>query len=273
VIDHHSAEESRDYSQEQKPLKAFLLAAGQGSRLRPITDRVPKCLVPIAGKPLLQIWLELLAWHGVREVLVNTHHLPELLQSFASGWPGHPKLHLSHEETLLGSAGTLGKNWDFVATEENFLVCYADNLTDINLGELIQFHQSHDGLVTMALFRTERPKECGVTEMDEDGLITSFEEKPALPKSSLANAGIYVMRPGIEHLLLHTQPSDIGFHLLPRCVGRMYGWLWEGLLMDIGNPQAYALAQEVWDRKQDPWDRPESGDSCPDRANMLASLE
>jgi mannose-1-phosphate guanylyltransferase len=254
-------------------LKAFLLAAGLGSRLRPITNRVPKCLVPIAGKPLLQIWLELLAWHGVREVLVNTHHLPELVQSFASGWPRHPKLHLSYEETLLGSAGTLRKNWDFVAAEESFLVCYADNLTDINLGTLIEFHQKHHGLVTMALFRTEKPRECGVAEMDEGGLITSFEEKPALPKSSLANAGIYVLRSGIQHLLPHTQPSDIGFHLLPRCLGEMYGWLWDGLFMDIGNPHAYARAQELRLGKQEAWDRSESGDPCSDHANRLVSRQ
>ena len=132
-----------------------------------------------------------------------------------------------------------------MAAEESFLVCYADNLTDINFDRLIQFHRSHDGLVTMALFRTESPKECGVAELGETGLITSFEEKPAFPKSSLANAGIYVMRPGIQDLLPHTQPSDIGFHLLPHCLGEMYGWLWEGLLMDIGNPQAYAQAQEL----------------------------
>ena len=254
-------------------MKAFLLAAGLGTRLRPVTDQAPKCLVPIAGKPLLQIWLELLAWHGVQEVLINTHHLPELVQNFASGWFGCPKLHLSHEETLLGSAGTLRKNWDFVAAEESFLVCYADNLTDVDLGKLVQFHQAHQGSLTMALFRTERPRECGVAEMDEAGLITSFEEKPTLPKSSLANAGIYVMRPGIQRLLPHTQPSDIGFHLLPRCLGEMYGWLWEGLLMDIGNPQAYARAQELWARKQDPLDRPEGGDSGPDRAHMLVSRE
>jgi mannose-1-phosphate guanylyltransferase len=230
-------------------VKAFLLAAGLGTRLRPLTDQVPKCLVPIAGKPLLQIWLALLARHGVREVLINTHHLSEQVQDFASGLSGHPKLHLSHEEKLLGSAGTLEKNWDFVATEESFLVCYADNLTDMDLGRLVQFHQAHQGLITMALFRTERPKECGVAEMDKKGLIASFVEKPAAPKSALANAGVYVMRGEVHSRLPRTKPSDIGFDLLPRCLGEMYGWRWDGLLKDIGNPQAYAQAQNFWTGK------------------------
>lgn len=227
-------------------MKTFLLAAGLGSRLRPLTDQVPKCLVRIAGKPILQIWLELLARHGVREVLINTHHLSEQVYDFAANWSGHPKLHLSHEVNLLGSAGTLERNWDFVAAEESFLVCYADNLTNMDLGSLVQFHQTHPGSMTMALFLSERPEECGVAEMDEKGLITSFEEKPTAPRSALANAGVYVMRARVHSLLPRIKPSDIGFDLLPRCLGDMYGWRWDGLLKDIGNPLAYAQAQSLW---------------------------
>lgn len=227
-------------------MKAFLLAAGLGTRLRPLTDQVPKCLVQIAGKPLLRIWLELLQRHGVGEVLINTHHLSEQVREFTYSWVGPPKLRLSYEEALLGSAGTLEKNWDFVSAEESFLVCYADNLTDMDLGKLVEFHQGHRGAITMALFLSGRPKECGVAEMDESGLIASFEEKPAAPKSMLANAGVYVMRGGVHSLLPHTKPADIGFDLLPRCLGEMYGWRWDGLLTDIGTPRAYAQAQRLW---------------------------
>jgi len=225
-------------------VRAFLLAAGLGMRLRPITTQMPKCLVPIGTEPLLQIWLKLLGQYGVDEVLINTHHLAQTVEEFASTWRGTPKLHLSHEEVLLGSAGTLEKNWEFVSSEESFLVCYADNLTDIDLGKLIQFHQGHHGLATMALFRSERPKECGIVETDESGLILGFEEKPLIPKSTLSNAGIYVMRAGIHSLLPQTKPADIGFDLLPKCLGNLYGWLWEGLLIDIGNPNSYAQAQQ-----------------------------
>ncbi len=233
-------------------MKAFLLAAGLGTRLRPITNHLPKCLVPIGSKPLLQIWLELLNEHGVDEVLINTHHFPERVEQFNAKRSDAPKLRLSHEATLLGSAGTLQHNWSFVAGEESFLVCYADNLTDIDLAAMLRFHQGHSGLITMALFQTGRPRECGIAEMDGTGRILSFEEKPAAPKSPLANGGIYVMRAGIELLLPFQKPSDIGFDLLPRCLGEMHGWLWEGLLMDIGTPEAYARAQEAWARRQNP---------------------
>jgi mannose-1-phosphate guanylyltransferase len=233
-------------------LRAFLLAAGLGTRLRPITDGIPKCLVPICGKPLLQIWLEHFRFHGIEEVLVNTHHHSEKVLEFSRNWSGAPGLRLAHEDVLLGSAGTLSENWDFAAGEESFFVCYADNLTDVDLTGLLRFHQSHRGLVTMTLFRAQRPGECGIAEMDEHGLICGFEEKPVVPKSSLANAGIYIMRKDIRLRLPHRRPSDIGYDVLPACVGEMYGWLWEGMMIDIGNPESYALASEVWAGRQGP---------------------
>jgi mannose-1-phosphate guanylyltransferase len=227
-------------------MKAFLLAAGLGTRLRPITNRIPKCMVPIGAKPLLQIWLELLEDYGVEEVLINTHYLPDCVRLFASGWLGTPKVRLSHEEKLLGSAGTIESNWDFVKDEESFLVCNSDNLTDIDLGKLVQFHQGHSGLVTLSLFRSETPRNCGIVEIDQKGHVFDFEEKPNAPRSSLANGGIYVMRSGVRSRLPPKKPSDIGYDLLPQCLGEMYGWLWEGLLIDIGTQEAYACANLAW---------------------------
>jgi mannose-1-phosphate guanylyltransferase len=104
--------------------------------------------------------------------------------------------------------------------------------------------------MTMTLFRAERPGECGIVATDDRGLISSFEEKPAVPKTSLANAGIYLMRRRVSSLLPEKRPSDIGYDLLPACVGRMYGWLWTGLMIDIGNPESYARASAAWARKQ-----------------------
>jgi mannose-1-phosphate guanylyltransferase len=178
-------------------------------------------------------------------VLINTHHLASKIQDFAANWTASPRIRLTFEPKLLGSAGTLRENWDFVDGEEDFLVCYADNLTDIDLGRFVQFHRSRHALVTMALFLSDRPAECGIVTLAEDGRILSFEEKPAKPKSCLANGGIYVMRSDIRARLPGKPVSDISFDLLPRCVGEMYGFLYEGTLMDIGNPSRYALAQAV----------------------------
>jgi len=231
-------------------VKAFLLAAGLGTRLRPITDELPKCLVPIQGTPLLQIWLDLFQQHGVTEVLANTHYLQERIVEFSSRRTSRtPKLHLVHEGRLLGSAGTLAQNWDFVADEPNFLVCYADNLTNMHLGKLMDFHQSHSGLISMALFQSSTPKECGIVELDDSNRIVNFEEKPRNPKSNLANGVIYVMRNRVRSYLPDKLPADIGFDLLPRCSKEMYGWLGNGLLIDIGSPPAYGLAQRVWNPK------------------------
>lgn len=231
-------------------MKAYLLAAGLGKRLYPLTKEMPKCLAPIAGKPLLRIWLELLASHGVKDVLVNTHHLAGKVHEFAATWTAPPGLHITTEDALLGSAGTLRENRDFVRGEEDFLVCNADNLTDIDLGQLVEFHRTRRALVTMALFRTERPSECGIVEINEEGRILSFEEKPAAPRSCLANGGIYVMRSDIMERLPVKPVSDIGFDLLPQCLGEMYGFLWNSVLIDIGTPKSYVLAQDTWSRRR-----------------------
>lgn len=228
-------------------MKAFLLAAGLGTRLRPYTDTMPKCLVPFSGQPLLEIWLELLGRHGVTSVLVNTHYLPEQVREFAAGWRGVARLELVHEPELLGSAGTLARNWDFARGEESVLVCNADNLTDIDVTALSAFHAGHTGAISLALFRPANPEECGVVELGPGGRIVSFEEKPARPRSPLANGGIYLMRTAaIEPRLPAPPPVDIGRHLLPACLDSMYGWEWPGLLIDIGSPELYERAQTVW---------------------------
>lgn len=232
-------------------MKAFLLAAGLGTRLRPYTNTIPKCMIPFSGKPLLEIWLDLLGSHGVTDVLVNTHYLPEPVREFAAHWDGPAKLHLVHEPVLLGSAGTLVTNWEFTRGEESVLVCNADNLTDIDVSALAAFHGGHTGAVTLALFRPANPRECGIVELGPGGKIVSFEEKPAEPRSPLANGGIYLMRTAaVEPRLPKTLPVDIGRHLLPACLDSMYGWEWPGLLIDIGSPELYERGQRAWEISQ-----------------------
>jgi len=110
-------------------MKAFLLGAGVGSRLRPLTDHTPKCLVPVRGRPLLAIWFDALVRHGVSEVLLNTHHLPGRVREFVeTSTPTGLRVTLFHEERLLGSAGTVAANRDFVAGESSFFVIYAKSV-------------------------------------------------------------------------------------------------------------------------------------------------
>lgn len=237
-------------------MKAFLLAAGKGTRLKPYTDTHPKCLIPIHGTPLLQIWIDLLARHGVSEVLINTHHHADQVARFIAA--RRPRsamaLHTVHEPHLLGSAGTLWHNREFVEGESDFIIAYADNLTNVNVLKMFDMHRifrSMGGVLTMGLIRAPDPSQCGIVTLDGDNRIIRFTEKPRVPESDLANGGIYIATSKVFDDLCDLpmdqgQPLDLGHHLLPVLTGRMFGYRIEAYLRDIGNPEAYRLALEEW---------------------------
>lgn len=229
-------------------MKAFVLAAGEGRRLRPLTDRVPKCLVPVQGTPLLEIWLRLLEASGVTAALVNRHHLSDDVREFLSRRQGRLDVRSVHEQVLLGSAGTVAANRDFVAEEREFLVVYGDVLTNANLVELVARHRDAGVELTVGVVKTDRPQEKGIVVVDADARIVSFQEKPKAPLSDLANAGIYVASPGLFEYLAHDAPPpyDFGVDVLPKMVGRMQAVTLDGYLSDIGTPAAYRAAQEEW---------------------------
>jgi mannose-1-phosphate guanylyltransferase len=227
-------------------VKAFLLAAGIGSRLRPITDSVPKCMVLIDDRPMLDIWLDAFDRAGVDEVLVNLHHLPDVVRHHLAMRTGSPAVRTFFEPELLGSAGTLTANRQWVAGEEFFLACYADNLTDFDLRTLIDAHLTHGAIATLAVFHSERPSAGGVVELDEAGRVIGFTEKPSEPVSDLTNAGIYAFHPSVLDEVDDVPPKDIGYDLLPRLVGRARAVPVEGYFRDIGTIEAYRLAREEW---------------------------
>ena len=233
-------------------MRAFLLAAGLGTRLRPITDATPKCLVEIGSRPLLGIWLDALAKAGVHEVLVNTHHLAAQVEAHVAHRLTPPVVRLSHEPVLLGSAGTLLANRDFVADDDMFLVVNADNLTDFDLGVLIDAHRAAATIATLSVFHAPRPSECGIVEV-ADGRVVGFVEKPANPPSDLANAGIYAFHPKVLDEIPDPLPSDIGFDLLPRLVGRARAVaLDDCYFLDIGTSAALERASNEWEGRTVP---------------------
>lgn len=232
--------------------RAFLLAAGLGTRLRPLTDKIPKCLVPIDGRPLLNIWIDICEELGIEEVLINTHHLAAAVRDWAQQQTTGVKITLFHEPELLGSAGTVAANREFVGSDESFYVFYADNLVRGNLAALKSFHILHQGTMTIALFRTPHPENCGIVVLDASGRITSFEEKPRQPKSDLANAGLYIARRSLFDLLPRRQPLDFGKDVMPQLTGHLWGCLLDGYILDIGTRENYQRAQQEWttaDRK------------------------
>ena len=157
-----------------------------------------------------------------------------------------PVVHLSHEPELLGSAGTLRANRDFVAGEDMFLALYADNLTDFDLRVLVEAHRAGGRAATLTVFRAPRPSECGIVEV-ADGRVVGFVEKPAHPASDLANAGLYAFDPRLLDEIPEPLPRDIAFDLLPLLVGRAgVVELGDSFLLDIGTPAALELARDAW---------------------------
>ena len=227
-------------------MKAFLLAAGIGSRLRPITDNIPKCLVPINGHPLLYYWFRLFAKYNVNQVLINLHHLPEKVYRFFENYSFQVDVQFFHEKELLGSGGTIKANHDFIKDEDSFLICYADNLTNVNLGSFIRFHQQGDQLLSLGVFETNAPKECGIVELDSENRVIGFEEKPDQPKSNLANAGLYIADPGIFKYFPDKGLIDFGYHVLPRLAGQMKAFKIDDYHLDIGTMENYQKAQNEW---------------------------
>jgi mannose-1-phosphate guanylyltransferase len=227
-------------------VKAFLLAAGAGSRLRPITDSTPKCMLVIDDRPLLDIWLDAFDHAGVDEVLVNLHHLPDVVRRHIAARIVPPAVRMFFEPELLGSAGTLVANRRWVEGEELFLACYADNLTDFELRSLIDTHRQHGAVATLTVFHSESPSAGGVVELDAAGRVVGFVEKPSEPVSDLTNAGMYAFHPSVLDEIDGAPPKDIGYDLLPRLVGRAQATLVEGYFRDVGTVDAYRQAREEW---------------------------
>ena len=231
-------------------MKAFLLAAGLGTRLRPITNTIPKCMVPICGRPLLFWWFQLFEKYGINEVLVNTHYLSQIVREYIQLYmENNKKLRIIefYETNLLGSAGTVRANFNFIEDEEDFFVCYADNLTDINLCEMLLYHKKNNSRLTVALFHTNKPEQCGIATLNENNLIIDFEEKPIMPKSNLANAGVYIVQNKIVPRLPEREILDFGKDILPTFIGKMYGWKTDNYLLDIGTLDNYKKAQKEWE--------------------------
>jgi mannose-1-phosphate guanylyltransferase len=235
-------------------LKAFLLVAGRGERLGSLTAATPKCLLPISGTPLLQIWLQHLEHSGFDEVLINTHWLHEQVQDFLAQWSARHKqlkIILYHEPVLLGSAGTLLANRQW-AGPGSFFIIYGDNLTRFDLRKMLAFHGRHRQPLTIRVYSGADPKRAGIVCLDENKTVIDFEEKPETPKSDMGAGGIYITDERIfdyypkEIEDRRSRVLDLSHHILPRLVGRMKAYDSGEFSMDIGTPESLAEARRKW---------------------------
>lgn len=227
-------------------MRALLLAAGLGTRLRPITNTIPKCLVPIHGKPLLGYWLDMLIPNGIERILINTHYLPGAVRAFVStsGWQN--SIDLVHEDELLGTGGTIVKNRTYFE-DQSFLVAHADNLTRFDVNAFIARHKTRSAGVeiTMMTFTTDAPQSCGIVELDEDGIVKAFHEKVRTPPSNQANAAVYIFEATVINYMesLGKRFVDVSTEVIPQFLGRIQTFHNHDYHRDIGTPESLAAAE------------------------------
>lgn len=219
-------------------MRALLLAGGLGTRLRPLTDHTPKCLVELNGRPLLDYWLAMLFQAGIERVLINTHWLANKVEAHLSSSPWRDKVDRVHEETLLGTGGTILKNQGFFGNQD-FFVAHADNLALFDLPAFLETHKNRPAscVMSMLAFETDDPRSCGILECDELSILQKFHEKVDNPPGNLANAAIYQFTSTLfSHLKALNRPIiDLSNEIIPKLVGRIFCVPTTGYIRDIGS--------------------------------------
>ena len=220
-----------------KDTRALLLAAGLGTRLKPLTDIWPKCLMPIHGRPLLEYWLGILKTAEIDNVLVNTHYFSEHVDEFLSqpqfvGW-----VDSVYEENLLGTAGTIKNNTNF-CKDNTILLAHADNWTCCDFSDFLYYHHNKrpkDTVMTMMTFTCPTPSSCGIIELNDSGVVVGFHEKVDNPPGRLANAAVYLIEPEvIEWIENNPEITDFSTEVIPQFMGRISAWENKNIHRDIG---------------------------------------
>jgi NDP-sugar pyrophosphorylase family protein len=237
-------------------MKAMLLAAGEGRRLRPLTDNLPKPMIQVSGRPILEYTVRLLAQHGINELVVNLHHRPEAISNFfGDGCRWGVSITYSYEPELLGTAGAV-KRMAHLFTE-TFFVVYGDNLTTCDLKRLLSYHRCKGGIGTVALHYREDPTSSGIVKLDDTDRITRFLEKPRPEEafSHWVNAGILVLEPQVLDAIHNDGPADFGRDIFPVLLARgqpLYGYRMsedEGLWW-IDTLEDLSRVQTEWEKEK-----------------------
>ena len=229
-------------------MKAVVMAGGEGTRLRPMTANMPKPLLPVVNRPIMEHVLRLLRRHGYTEVVVTVQFLASLVRNyFGDGEELGMRLQYATEEEPLGTAGSV-KNAEAALADDTFLVITGDALTDIDLTDLVAFHKRNKALVTVCLTRVPDPLEFGITILDDDGQVQRFLEKPTWGQvfSDTVNTGIYVMEPEVFDYVKQGESVDWSGDVFPQLIeeGRaVFGYVAEGYWEDVGTLESYHKAQ------------------------------
>ena len=233
-------------------MKAVIMAGGEGTRLRPLTSNQPKPMMPLANRPMMEHIVKLLKDHGFDDIVVTLAFLPQAIRTyFGNGSEFGVRMVYATEETPLGTAGSVRNARDEL--DERFLVISGDVLTDVNLSELVKFHEDHGALATIALKAIDNPLEFGIVITRGDGTIERFLEKPTWGQvfSDTINTGIYVLEPDIFDFISADVSVDFAGDVFPRLLEErrpLYGCVVDGYWEDVGTVEAYSKAhQDVLD--------------------------
>jgi mannose-1-phosphate guanylyltransferase/phosphomannomutase len=224
-------------------MKAMILAAGVGSRLDPLTRHIPKPMVPIANRPVMEHIIELLAKHGIKDIMVNLHYLADQIEDYfkdGSRWGVH--LEYSKEDRLWGDAGSVKRCEEFF--DDTFLVIGGDDLADIDITRMVRLHKERKALATIALSLVDDPSEYGIALLNERGRITRFLEKPRgeVIFSNTANTGVYILESQVLDLVPRGIAYGFGNNVFPMLLEhrtRFYGYLTSSYWRDVGNLKQY----------------------------------
>ena len=215
----------------------MLLAAGLGTRLMPLTEKWPKCLMPIGERPLLEHWLETLYSLNISNVLVNLYHHHEIVRKYLNRSRFEKWVESTFEENLLGTAGTLRANNEFFQDCTTLLV-HADNWCQCDFADFLNFHNNHrpkNCSITMMTFESLTPETCGIVEADAKGVVFAFHEKTKNPPGNRANGAVYLLEPEVLRWIdLHPNISDFTTEVLPHFLGKIATWNNDGIHRDIG---------------------------------------
>jgi mannose-1-phosphate guanylyltransferase len=227
-------------------MRALVLAAGLGTRLRPITETVPKCLVPIHGVPLIEYWFRLLLEGGIDRVLVNTSYLADVVRRHVASSAWRDRVKLVHEPELLGTGGAILANRAFFR-DAPFLVAHGDNLTRFDVAAFLRRHRERPTgtVATMMTFNTDAPSTCGIVELDTQGTVLAMHEKVADPPGRRANAAVYIFDPEVLDLLaaMRKPQIDLSTEILPLLMGRMVAFHNDDYHRDIGTLESLRRAE------------------------------
>jgi mannose-1-phosphate guanylyltransferase len=238
-------------------MKAVVLAGGEGTRLKPLTYKRPKPLMPVAGRPCIDYVIRSLVASGFQEIITTTAYLSDtLIKSIGDGLDYNASILYSFEANPAGTAGAVRRVGNFI--DDTFVVAMGDLLADVDFRALYDFHKRKGGVVTIALTEVEDPTQYGIVGIDAKGRILKFKEKPTREEafSKLANAGIYVCEPDILDFIPADEKFDFSKDLFPKLLSKglaLYGQKIEGVWMDIGRPHdLWKASMEVVRREGKP---------------------